>query len=186
METFVIGVLVGMAIFHIVTRGEAQRRRADEAKFSTKFSDNQIRFVTQADFRKKNLMNKAEYRVFRVIEDLIKTSNRGVRLFAQTSLGEVIGSDDQKAFECVNSKRVDFLIIDPYGQPLVAIEYQGSGHYRGNAVTRDAVKKEALRRASVAYLEIPDGDDDESIRRKVRDALRWNDVAERAAKVGNG
>ena len=40
-----------------------------------------------------------------------------------------------------------------------AIEYQGGGHYKGAHATaaRDAVKKEALRRAGIGYEEIVAG-----------------------------
>ena len=35
-----------------------------------------------------------------------------------------------------------------------AIEYQGHRHYQGTAAARDAVKKEALRKAGVRYIEV--------------------------------
>ena len=40
---------------------------------------------------------------------------------------------------------------------IAAIEFQGGGHYQGTAAARDAVKKEALRRAGVDYLEVKPG-----------------------------
>ena len=54
-------------------------------------------------------------------------------------------------------------------RPLHAIEYQGSGHFKGAHATaaRDAVKKEALRRAGIGYVEVVPGDllttDDETL-----------------------
>lgn len=43
--------------------------------------------------------------------------------------------------------------------PVVhALEYQGSGHHIGNfAAARDAVKKEALRKAGIGYHEVVAG-----------------------------
>ncbi len=39
-----------------------------------------------------------------------------------------------------------------------AIEYQGSGHHTGtSAAARDAVKKEALRKAGIGYHEVVAG-----------------------------
>jgi hypothetical protein len=73
---------------------------------------------------------------------------------AQVCLGEVLSSPDARAFSAINSKRVDVLLVDEDSQPIAAIEYQGSGHYQGSAAARDAVKKEALRRAGVRYIEI--------------------------------
>jgi hypothetical protein len=72
-------------------------------------------------------------------------------------LGEILRSRDSKAYGCVNSKRVDLLLIDEACRPRHAIEYQGLGHHQGTAAARDAVKKEALRRAGVGYHEVVAG-----------------------------
>jgi hypothetical protein len=57
----------------------------------------------------------------------------------------------------INSKRVDLLLIDGECHPRYAIEYQGSAHHQGAAAARDAVKKEALRRAGIGYHEVVAG-----------------------------
>ncbi|WP_431029115.1 DUF2726 domain-containing protein [Rhizobium herbae] len=42
--------------------------------------------------------------------------------------------------------------------PAIIIgEYQGGAHYRNAAAARDAVKKEALRRAGIGYNEVVAG-----------------------------
>ena len=76
---------------------------------------------------------------------------------AQVSLGEILRSKDTVAFGCVNSKRVDMLLVDEECRPQHAIEYHGAGHYQGTAAARDAVKKEALRRAGIGYHEVVAG-----------------------------
>jgi hypothetical protein len=73
---------------------------------------------------------------------------------AQVSLGEVLRSPDRRAFHAINAKRVDLLIVSDRCEPIAAIEYQGRGHYQGTAEWRDAVKKEALRKAGVRYIEV--------------------------------
>lgn len=70
------------------------------------------------------------------------------------TFGEILASPDQDAFRSINSKRIDILIVDRAGWPVVAVEYQGSGHYQGTAAIRDAVKKEALLKAGVRYVEV--------------------------------
>jgi hypothetical protein len=50
------------------------------------------------------------------------------------------------------------LLVDAECRPLHAIEYQGGSHHRGTAAARDAVKKEALRRAGIGYVEVVAGD----------------------------
>ena len=39
--------------------------------------------------------------------------------------------------------------------PALAVEYQGHGHYQNKAFMRDAVKREAVRKAGIEFLEIP-------------------------------
>lgn len=53
------------------------------------------------------------------------------------------------AFRSINSKRLDFLVIDRIGLPALAVEYQGHGHYQNGAFMRDAVKREAVRKANI-------------------------------------
>ncbi|HDR1313111.1 TPA: DUF2726 domain-containing protein, partial [Pasteurella multocida] len=82
------------------------------------------------------------------------------QLFSQVAMGEFIQVNDSNAFHLINQKRVDFLIIDKDCQPIVAIEYQGNGHYQNNAVERDAIKKESCRKANIDYIEFtPDYDE---------------------------
>jgi hypothetical protein len=116
-----------------------------------------------AEFYKKKVMSRAEYRVFRIVEAELQSRNNGCRVLAQTSLGEIIRSDNDKAFASINSKRVDILIIGRNGDPLAAIEYQGGGHHQGSAAARDAIKKEALRRAGIRWLEVSEDDTDQDI-----------------------
>jgi hypothetical protein len=88
---------------------------------------------------------------------------------AQVSLGEILRTEDKAAYACINSKRVDLLIVDDECRPLHAIEYQGGAHYKGAHATaaRDAVKKEALRRAGIGYVEVVAGDTPAELRRAV-------------------
>ena len=46
------------------------------------------------------------------------------------------------------------MLVDGDCLPIAAIEYQGGGHHQGTAAARDAVKKEALRRAGIGYPEV--------------------------------
>ncbi|MFN4113116.1 MAG: DUF2726 domain-containing protein [Sphingomonadaceae bacterium] len=124
----------------------------------------QLKDVMGARFTRRALLNHKEMRVFTAIERLLSDANAGWRLMAQVSLGEILWSRDRAAFLAVNSKRVDLLLVDADGTPLHAIEYQGEGHYRGTAAARDAVKKEALRRAGIGYIEVVAGDRPQDLR----------------------
>lgn len=114
----------------------------------------QLRIVMGAPFTQQPLLNKSELRVLKELERYVEASNPAWQVMAQVSLGEVLRSTDPSAFACVNAKRVDLLLIDGECMPRHAIEYQGSGHHQGTAAARDAVKKEALRRAGIGYHEV--------------------------------
>jgi hypothetical protein len=117
----------------------------------------QLRIVMEAEFTIRPLLNRGEARLFRELERLVTACNSGWQVMAQVSLGEVLRSKDAAAFGCINAKRVDLLLIDEDCRPRHAIEYQGTGHHQGTAAARDAVKKEALRRAEVGYHEVVAG-----------------------------
>ena len=137
-----------------------------------------------ASFGKKKILNWSEYRAFKIIDAEISKAYRGYRVCVQTSLGEILSSPSDEAFFAINNKRTDMLIVDPGGFPVLAIEYQGGGHYQGTAIARDTIKREALRRAGVGYLEILEADGDDDIRRHLRQHLREKrDIAPPAAPV---
>jgi Protein of unknown function (DUF2726) len=133
----------------------------------------QLPAVMAASFKKQKVLNREEYRVFRIVEAEVATSGKGYRVFAQTNLGEILKSPAENAYRSINSKRVDILVIDRGGWPILAIEYQGDRHYQGNAAARDEVKKEALRKAGVHYLEFVQTDREDQIRFRVRERLGW-------------
>jgi hypothetical protein len=87
--------------------------------------------------------------------------------FFSKLLGEVLSSRDARAYSAINSKRVDLLIVSCSGDPIAAIEYQGHGHYQGTAAARDAVKKEALRKAGVQYIAVTPESGTEDMAREI-------------------
>jgi hypothetical protein len=127
-------------------------------RFSTpRDAADQLRIVMKADFEAQRLLNKSEMRVFRELDRLVIERNPTWHVMAQVSLGEVLSSREEVAYGCINSKRVDLLLVDGDCQPRHAIEYQGGGHHQGHAAARDAVKKESLRRAGIGYHEVVAG-----------------------------
>jgi hypothetical protein len=117
----------------------------------------QLRIVMGADFAIRPLLNKSEARLFWELDRMVQSRNPGWQVMAQVSLGEILFTKAKDAFGCINSKRVDLLLVNGDCQPIAAIEYQGSGHHQGTAAARDAVKKEALRRAGIGYHEVVAG-----------------------------
>jgi hypothetical protein len=129
----------------------------------------QLRTVMRADFKAQPLLNKSEARLFKALDKMVIEMRPGWQVMAQVSLGEILRCEDKAAYGCINSKRVDLLIVDDDCRPIHAIEYQGGGHFKGAHATaaRDAVKKEALRRAGIGYVEVLAGDTPAELRRVV-------------------
>ena len=129
----------------------------------------QLRTVMRADFTAQPLLNKSEARLFKAIDKMVLEARPDWQVMAQVSLGEILRCKDKDAYGCINSKRVDLLIVDKNCLPLHAIEYQGGGHFKGahHTAARDAVKKEALRRAGIGYVEVVAGDTPVELRRVV-------------------
>jgi hypothetical protein len=129
----------------------------DRTPANLTYAADQLRIVMDAPFGVQPLLNKSEARVFKELDQAVSSCNPAWRVMAQVSMGEILLCNDVAAYRCINSKRVDLLLIDGDCQPRHAIEYQGGAHHQGTAAARDAVKKEALRRAGVGYHEVVAG-----------------------------
>jgi hypothetical protein len=161
--TFTIGAFAGFQI---------ARLRLSEVEFCKM----QLRTVFRAPFQKQKLMNFSEFQVFRIIEQDGAIRRAGYRLVAQAPLGEFLKSQHQRGFRAVNGKRVDMLLLDRSGWPVLAIEYQGEGHYDDTSDLRDAIKRTALTKAGIGYLELfpKDKADRDLLLSRVHAKLGWN------------
>jgi hypothetical protein len=117
----------------------------------------QLKAVMKAGFRSRRLLNRPEAEVFKALDRAVIARNPQWQVMAQVSLGEFLASEDAEAYRCINSKRVDFALMDGDCRVLHALEYQGGGHHQGSAAARDAVKREALRKAGIGYHEVVAG-----------------------------
>lgn len=166
------GLLGGLAVYCWLYLETASRRQKAQ-RFDASNPENQLRFVQKGEFRSRRPINKEAYRtVFTVAEAHLSTLSRRYRILSEVSMGSFLQTprtndpkkraDADRAFASINSKRVDFLIIDGFGMPVLVIEYHGTGHYQKNAEARDLVKQEALRKADIPLLVVmPDMDSGE-------------------------
>ena len=174
-----IGGLVGVVVERFTARSrrrdwqnrnywKSKHRRQDttdrEDIWLTKLPDleaasavEQLRIVMGATFTVQPLLNRSEARVFKELDTMVLSRNPRWQVMAQVSVGEIVRCQDRTAYSCINSKRVDLLLVDEGCHPRHALEYQGSAHHQGTAAARDAVKKEALRRAGIGYHEVVAG-----------------------------
>lgn len=159
----ILGLLTGATFIYLLMQVQQLRRRSKFKRNDLGDTKNQLRFVEEIELFAERPINKEAFRIFRALEDHLESRKPKLRLLAEVGLGAFIRTSRnnspqwkrQRAFSSFNSKRVDFLIIDHFGRPAVAVEYQGTGHYLGeNAAGRDVVKKRALQRAGIELLEI--------------------------------
>ena len=131
---------------------EAQNKKPPDAA-------DQLRTVMAADFVERPLLNRPEAAVFKALDAAVIARNPDWQVMAQVSLGEFLASKDKDAYLAINSKRVDFALMDENARVRFALEDQGSGHHLpdGAAAARDAGKKAALRKAGVGYHEMVSG-----------------------------
>lgn len=127
-----------------------------------------IKFVQANSYSIRPIMNKGAYQVFRITERYFKEINQGHRVIPEMCMGAVLQCSNQEGFSSINSKRLDIGVINQIGNLILAIEYNGSGHYQGNASGRDAVKRMALNKARVPLIEIIPDDDDARIIEKLK------------------
>ena len=143
------GKSAGLRKIEAAERGKGQ---------SADFAAEQLKAVSRAKFSSRPLLNRAEAKVFTALDTAVIARNSQWQVMAQVNLGEFLASPDDDAFRAVNSKRVDFALMAPSARVVHTLEYQGSGHHTGtSAAARDAVKKEALRKAGIGYHEIVAG-----------------------------
>ena len=188
---YAIGILALMFVLNALGSTAAPRkkrnwqRREDRWRYRPSYAPipatsrmpdpaDQLRIVMASKFRPKRFLNRGESRVFAALEPILTELAPGWRVMAQVSLGEVLESDSVEGFNTINAKRVDFLLLDPKMRPRHAIEYQGQGHHQGPAAARDAVKKEALRRAGIGFVEVHPDDTPAELRRVVERLVASN------------
>lgn len=173
-----VGVAAGVALERLVFRAarkpnrrknwnSRQRQPAAPPPISIIDPAEQLRVVCTSEFTKQTLLNRQEAKVLRAAERAVAEHGIDWRVMAQVNLGEILRTQNPRAFAAINSKRVDLLLVSRFGLPVAAIEYQGSGHYQSSAAIRDAVKKEALRKAGVEYIEIMGKHTADDVRREI-------------------
>lgn len=129
------------------------------------FQNERIKQILNTNFKSRQLMNKAEYKVFCTLDKLLLDKHReqNYRLFVQVGLGGLIDppkklddctKEEREAFWAINHLRADFLIIDRFGKPVLVIEYQGAGHRMENSSDRDTRKRYACQKAGVDLVEV--------------------------------
>ncbi|WP_052265443.1 DUF2726 domain-containing protein [Ruegeria sp. ANG-R] len=174
---FLIGLMIGAAAVWLRSKWRAQKVKALAAEWDISDPRNQLKFINAVDLKTRKPINVEAYKaVFAPAEKALEGIKPKHRLLAEVSMGSFLGTTGRagqkaqdRAFKSFNSKRVDFLIVDAFGEPKLVLEYHGSGHFLSkDAAQRDAVKRLALGSANVPLLEFNEGVSQAEVANKVR------------------
>ena len=166
----ILGWVCAAIFAQIVFKQYMRRIKAQDNSIA--LPQNQLAAITDKDVKliKQKILNASEAKLFyRTRQLLDKADKTHWHVFAQVSYGEIITTQSyselkqKRAYSAFNSKRADLVIVDNFGLPRIVIEYQGAGHYQGNASERDEIKKRACERAGIVFLELHEGFKDSEI-----------------------
>jgi Protein of unknown function (DUF2726) len=164
-------LVVGLILFHVTLKGFGRtRRRLGRPFYRAERAARLYDAAKHASYRRKRVMNRGEYRVFSAIERAVQS--RGFRVFAQTSLGELLETADADAFAAINSKRADIVVINSGGFAVAVFEVQGTGHsLNSDTRLRDMTKRAALESAGVAVVEVTGWESEDEIASRLARSL---------------
>lgn len=189
MENLVGLLLIGLLFFFFVGgRKKKFRYRpkttpvSSEWQKSSPTTDDRLSALRSTSISVKKPINKEAYKVIVKIEKILEADAPKARVLAEVGMGAFLTTvgqgdllpEDKLAFSSFNAKRVDFLVIDGFGQPSFIVEYQGSGHHLGAAAERDMLKREAIRRARIELVEIFNHHSDAEAHALLRAAVQRN------------
>lgn len=129
----------------------------------------------RGNFAAKPIFNRSEKRLFHFLAEEVKAYSRPLFVMGQTPLREMVRTDDQfvrgGGHYALGDRRVDFTITDEQGSVLVAVEYNGGGHYQNNALERDAIKRVVLEQAGIPLLVVKQGENPAEVRKRLAEIL---------------
>ena len=177
----VLALCTAAAVFFAAMRLSKKRQKRPPRFDPAEHYAQQVTAVIRQEvtFRRCPIMGRGEFELFRAAMTVTgQPMPSGFYVFPQVSLGEILRTDPANgieadaAYRAINSKRCDLLLTDRSGTPVAVLEYQGSGHGIGStAGQRDDIKRRALERAGVRYVEIREGTTPHAIQRIIRELL---------------
>lgn len=142
MEVFIVVIVVAVVLWLV---GRSWIGSGHSAAMS---------LVSRTAYQPRPVMGREEACLFYKLENWVNGRAQGERVFAQVPMGVYLQTPDDAAHLLIRYKRPDYVIVNRQGLPLCVVEYQGGGHYQGDAHERDAIKNAALQRANIPLVEI--------------------------------
>lgn len=170
IETFLI--IIGIIVIFRLFFSRNKRKLPTKTYYPQKEKSNidKLKLIQNTDFKTYPLMTKEEFKIYQFLQELLSSQykSKKYRLFTQVAMGGFIttfkefdscSKEEKQAFWAINHLRVDFLIINKMGNPILVIEYQGSGHYQNGNKTekimeRDTRKRSVCQKVGISFVEI--------------------------------
>ncbi|WP_043918903.1 DUF2726 domain-containing protein [Jannaschia aquimarina] len=179
----VIAVVIAAAIFFLVApmlnsaRGDLPVRNRPEPRFGTispfapargKTAERPAPPILQPEgfedcaIRAKTyLMSREQAKLYAALRDWAEGQDLAVSTEVSLSAVFEVSHRDRRAarsgFARIRQKYLDFLLLDRECRPICGVEYHGSGHFRGNAQERDAIKRYVFQAAGLPFVELHHG-----------------------------
>ncbi|MDX5594822.1 DUF2726 domain-containing protein [Pseudovibrio sp. SPO723] len=162
--TSVFAGAVGFVACLILWRVQWQLKARKRARRDIDDPLNQLRFVDIAALRSRVVMTREEQQVYKLINHFLCSEGLGrYNVFPQVALQRVVMEDQEgnpdraivdSALNALRGKAVSALVVDPKGQPVVAVDYLTNIPPRGVKGAQDKVKALALKKVGVGYVEV--------------------------------
>lgn len=153
MEVLIlIFVLVVIYLFVISGKGSNDR----------KHYKNEVSKTKKTFYQTKPLLNFSERKVYWSLVKICQQSD-SMKVFAQVSLGEVLSHKNLDIYKVVMCKRLDFCITDKNFNPIIAIEYNGKGHYNNTSDLRDKIKRQAVESSGMSFVTITPNNQEQAL-----------------------
>lgn len=195
-------LLIAAAIFSSARTGRSKNRRlrwkprvvSSHSSRATPITEtDKVSALERArtrDFSRKNLFNKSEEKIFRLLRDEIGAYGTSLNLMAQVSLREMVNTDDKYVpgggWYALTDLRTDFAIIDNAGGVIAAIEFHGTGHNLGDAHRRDETKRLILEKAGIPLLVVRHGETPSILKNRLAELLASCGLTKSAATTVHG
>ncbi len=116
-------------------------------------------------FEKRRVMHRSELQLLSKVEQIATEQGAGHRVMAQISLGELIQPQQLRApqntsdaaLASIYESRVGLVVLDSTGVVVLVVEALPGYPGQDAVLLRDAVKREALRRAGIPVVEVEQG-----------------------------
>jgi hypothetical protein len=123
-----------------------------------------LRIVSDTNFSLRRLLTEREAERLAEVEGILADLGVDWRVMPQVSLSDILAAEDETAWRALGGQRVAMVILAANQMSIAAVDYQPMGQVREEDAVLDAVRREALRRSGIEYIELRANDGSDMLR----------------------